>query len=164
MSEIRGIWRNAAPPFPPSQQHPEARRWGPIKLADGSSVFIDAIGEQPSLVEIQAALGSAPAPTPGARALERHLTQSIQQFSTPQERPHMRGMQRLANLTETLIKSMDADADAMADRITAGHARAQAAIGKFGDFAVSIEKTADEIEAALGQITNSPTPPVSGGS
>lgn len=70
----------------------------------------------------------------------------------------MRGMRRLANIAETVTKAMDARADAVADRIVAGQARAEQAIGRFEDYAGTIEQTADEIEAALGQITNLPTP------
>ena len=75
----------------------------------------------------------------------------------------MRGMQRLANITQTVLKDMDAKADAVADRIVAGQERASAVIGKFGSVADAIEATANEVEAALGQFSNDPTQ-VSGGS
>lgn len=68
----------------------------------------------------------------------------------------MRGMKRLANLTETVTRAIDDKADAVADRIVAGQARAEAAIGKFDALATDMEKTADDIEAALGQISNDP--------
>lgn len=93
---------------------------------------------------------------PAAARLDRHLKQSIERLSKPEteSEPTMRGMQRLANLTASVTQAIDAKADAVADRITAGQARAETAIGKFDGLAASIEKTADEIEAALGQISN----------
>lgn len=95
--------------------------------------------------------------TPAGQRLDGHLSAAIEEFSAREEsEPTMRGMQRLANLTETVTKSIDAKADAVADRIVSGQARAEAAISKFGDLATSIEKTADDIEAALGQISNDP--------
>lgn len=87
--------------------------------------------------------------------LDRHLTQSIEQLSPkPESETAMRGMRRLAHLTQTVSAAMDAKADAVADRITAGQARAEVAIAKFGEYADGVEATAAEIEAALGQITN----------
>jgi hypothetical protein len=94
---------------------------------------------------------------PAVERLDRHLTQAIEQMKTepqPESEPVMRGMKRLANLTATVAAAMDAKADAVADRITAGQARAEAAIAKFDGFAAGIERTADEIEAALGQLSN----------
>ncbi len=76
----------------------------------------------------------------------------------------MRGMQRLAHLTETLTKSIDQRADAVADRIQKAHDRGTMAIGQFETYAVNVEKTADDIEAALGQISNVPTPESEGSS
>lgn len=60
---IRCIYRGAAPAFPAEDQHPDAKRYGPITLADGSVVFVDAIGE-PSIEEIDAVLNPPPAPEP----------------------------------------------------------------------------------------------------
>lgn len=75
----------------------------------------------------------------------------------------MRGMQRLANLTESLTKSIDAKADAVADRIQKAHERGEAAITQFEGYALEVEKTADQIEASLGQISNGPPVQVSDG-
>lgn len=69
----------------------------------------------------------------------------------------MRGMQRLANLAPTIMKAIDAEADAVADQLVASQDRARAAIGQFRGFADSIRKTAEDVEAALGQLTNDPT-------
>lgn len=82
---IRGIWQNAAPPFPPVDQHPDARRFGPITLSDGSIVFVDAVGDQPTIAEIEAA-----SPPPASARLDQHLTQAISEFSaTDKGKPAM---------------------------------------------------------------------------
>lgn len=99
-----------------------------------------------------------------AAALDAHLAISIAELSpTPESKNHMRGMQRLSNVTQTVLKDMDAKADAVADRVIAGQARAAAVIEKFGNVADAIERTADEVESALAQFSNDPTQ-VSGGS
>jgi chromosome segregation ATPase len=100
--------------------------------------------------------------TPAGEKLEQHLTQAINELKPPQQEGEkaMRGMQRLAHLTENLTKQLDAKADEVADRIERAHERGQAAIGRFSEHATQIEQTADEIEKALGQITNGP--PTSG--
>jgi hypothetical protein len=102
--------------------------------------------------------------TPAGEKLQSHLDQAIADLTAPQEGVTMRGMRRLANLTETLQKSIDAKADAVADRIEKAHARGEAAIGQFENYAAEVEKTADEIEASLGQISNHPPSSEGGGS
>lgn len=102
--------------------------------------------------------------TPAGEKLQSHLDQAIAELTAQQDSTHMRGMRRLANLTETLQKSIDAKADAVADRIEKAHARGAAAIGQFEAYAAEVEKTADEIEASLGQISNLPPSPEGGGS
>lgn len=57
---IRCIYSNAAPPFPATDQHPDAVRYGPIKFGSGV-VFVDAIGGMPSEREITAVLSPAAA-------------------------------------------------------------------------------------------------------
>lgn len=56
MSQIRCIYQGAAPDFPATDQHPDARRYGPHTLPDGSVVFIDAVGGAPTGDEIDALL------------------------------------------------------------------------------------------------------------
>lgn len=76
----------------------------------------------------------------------------------PKERPKlMRGMQRLANLAPTIMASLDAKADVVADNLVAQQARAESAIEQYDGLAQSLGKVADEVTAALGQITNDPT-------
>jgi hypothetical protein len=88
--------------------------------------------------------------------LDKHLTDSINALS--KEAKPMRGLQRLANLTGTIVKQMDADADAVADRLVAAQARHEGTLSKFKEFTAAVEHAADEAEAALGQISNLPPP------
>lgn len=75
----------------------------------------------------------------------------------------MRGLQRLANLAPTIMASLDAQADTIADELVKQQGRAEDVIKQFGGLATSLGKVADDVSAALGQITNDPTQ-VSGGS
>lgn len=56
MSTIRSIYHGAAPDFPATDQHPEARRYGPLTLADGNVVFVDALDGAPTAAEVIALL------------------------------------------------------------------------------------------------------------
>lgn len=97
-----------------------------------------------------------------SQRLDEHLTSAIAEFTL--ERPKiMRGMQRLANLAPTIMASLDAKADVVADKLVAQQAKAVAAIDQYDGLANSLGQVADTITAALGQITNDPTQ-VSGGS
>lgn len=53
---IRCIYRDAPPAFPPTDQHPDAVRFGPF-VVDGATMFVDAIGTAPTLDEIRDVLG-----------------------------------------------------------------------------------------------------------
>ncbi|MFT4115414.1 hypothetical protein [Bradyrhizobium sp.] len=163
MSRICCIY-GEQPTFPPKDQQPDAERYGPITLDNGAIVYVDAIGGEPSREDIEAVWLSQASPAPAQR-LDEHLVAAISEFSAPTEDPpKMRGMQRLAFLTQDLVKNMDAEADKVADEIQEAHDRAQAAIGKFRAHGKDIRKVADDIEAALGQITNSPTEASTGSS
>jgi hypothetical protein len=63
MSTIRCIYHGQAPAFPATDQHPHAKRYGPIATPDGA-VFVDAIGGAPSVEEIDAVLHPPAAPEP----------------------------------------------------------------------------------------------------
>jgi hypothetical protein len=90
--------------------------------------------------------------------LDQHLTESIQAL-TPKESPRpMRGLQRLSNLTGSIVAQMDKEADEVADRLQAAKTRHDAALGKFKDFTVAVEQAATEAEAAIGQLSNLPPP------
>jgi hypothetical protein len=92
-----------------------------------------------------------------AGRLNDFLERSIAELSKPKVTSAMRGMKRLANLAPTIVASLDTEADQVADRLVASQERAKQAIGQFRGFAESIENTANEVEAALGQLTNDPT-------
>ncbi|UZE47904.1 hypothetical protein ONR75_24010 [Rhodopseudomonas sp. P2A-2r] len=66
MSRIRCIYRDAPPEFPASDQSPDAVRYGPLDMPDGSQVFVDAIGGEPTIGEIEGVLTptAPPEPTP----------------------------------------------------------------------------------------------------
>jgi hypothetical protein len=150
---------NQPPNFPASDQQPGAVRYGPVSI-EGRDYFVDAVGGEPSADEIMAVWSGT-----ASKHLDDHLAAAIAEFTPPKEGPpKMRGMQRLAFLTQDLVKNMDAEADKVADEIQEAHDRAQAAIGKFRAHGADIRKVADDIEAALGQITNSPTEASTGSS
>lgn len=75
MSEIRCIYYVAPPDFPATDQHPDAVRYGPIER-DGVTLFVDAIGGEPTEDEIAAIL-EPPAPpelTPAEKLAAAGLT------------------------------------------------------------------------------------------
>ncbi|UPJ43943.1 hypothetical protein IVB40_07695 [Bradyrhizobium sp. 40] len=125
--------------------------------------WIDSRIARPSDAEIEAEIVRLAALPLAAAKLEQHLTSTIAELAAPKEHV-MRGMKRLAFLTQDLVKNMDAEADKVADEIQLAHDRAQAAIDKFRQHGADIRKVADDIEAALGQITNSPTEASTGSS
>jgi hypothetical protein len=118
---------------------------------------------RPTDAEIEDEMVRLAARPVSAARLEQHLSAAIAELAPPKEHA-MRGMKRLAFLTQDLVKNMDAEADKVADEIQQAHDRAQAAIGKFRQHGAEIRKVADDIEAALGQITNSPTEASAGSS
>jgi hypothetical protein len=65
---IRVIYRGNPPGFPASDQHPDAVRYGPI-VVEGESYFVDAVGGEPTVQEIQQVLSPSPvAAEPGTTA------------------------------------------------------------------------------------------------
>jgi methyl-accepting chemotaxis protein len=69
-------------------------------------------------------------------------------------RGEMRGLKRLSELTQRMMKDLDSEADAIADEMQAASDRAKGSMRKFRDAAVEIRRTADEVDAELGQISN----------
>lgn len=55
MTGIRCVYRDASPDFPATDQHPDAMRYGPIQTEAGI-VFVDAIGDAPTLEDIEAVM------------------------------------------------------------------------------------------------------------
>ncbi|MDN3278771.1 hypothetical protein QWJ07_31230 [Frankia sp. RB7] len=125
--------------------------------------WLDIHERRPSDAEIGAEIARSTSLPTAAAQLQQHLTAAIAELAPPKETP-MRGMKRLAFLTQDLVKNMDAEADQVADEIQSAHDRAQSAIAKFRQHGADIRKVADDIEAALGQITNSPTEASTGSS
>lgn len=95
--------------------------------------------------------------------LNQHLESAISEFSPKKvSATPMRGMQRLSFLTQNVMAEMDRKADAVAERLSNAQKRSAAVIDQFGAMADSIERSADEAEAALGQFSNDPTQVASG--
>jgi hypothetical protein len=84
-------------------------------------------------------------------------------ITTPRETT-MRGLNRLANLAQTIMEDIDKEADAVADDLMAAKLEAKATIGHFREHAGAIRKVADDVKAQLGQISNLPPTEGSGGS
>ena len=68
----------------------------------------------------------------------------------------MRGMNRLANLAQTIMDEIDKEADSVADELVAAKQKAKESIGHFREHATAIRKVADDVTAQLGQISNLP--------
>lgn len=64
---IRTIYHGDAPKFPATDQHPQAKRYGPLQLSGGRSVYVDAVGGEPTAADIEAVL------KPSARTLDQKL-------------------------------------------------------------------------------------------
>jgi hypothetical protein len=69
---------------------------------------------------------------------------------------NMRGLKRLAGLTERIMKQIDDEADAVANEITAAHGEAKSVIGEFRGHAGEIKKVAADVRQQLGQLSNIP--------
>ncbi len=92
-----------------------------------------------------------------AEYLAEQATAAATALPTQQQQEQtMRGMQRLANLAQTITQEIDAEANAAADKLVAAKQNAKSAIGKFHEHAGAIQKVADDVVAQLGQISNMP--------
>jgi hypothetical protein len=69
MSTIRCIYHGRAPDFPATDQHPDAKRYGPVVI-DGVACFVDAIGGPPTTDEVKAVITP---PTPVELTPEQKL-------------------------------------------------------------------------------------------
>jgi hypothetical protein len=55
MTVVRCVYITTPPDFPPTDQHPDALRYGP-RVVDGITVLVDAIGGEPTDADIRAVL------------------------------------------------------------------------------------------------------------
>lgn len=156
MSEIRCIYHRA-PTFPPADQHPAARRYGPITLSDGRAVFVDALGGAPSVAEIEAVLN-----TPGAASaqLDQHLQAAIAEFSPPpaQGKPAMKPAAAGLNVKEMMDEHMRLMGEIHQSQI----ALLQTSMARQRDtvtravtaVASQLDSQTDEFLSMMGQFTN----------
>lgn len=98
-----------------------------------------------------------------ADLLDLHLSRSIARYS-PKEERNMRGMQRLANATQTVLKDMDAEAGKVADDLIAAQADSRDVLDGFQRFVGEIKANTAQVRDVLAQLTNgSTTSEASGG-
>lgn len=71
----------------------------------------------------------------------------------------MRGLRRLSDIAERVTKTLDQEADQVAEKFEEAHRRGQQAIGQMRNYATDMERAAEEVEAALGQLSNMPPLP-----
>jgi hypothetical protein len=89
-----------------------------------------------------------------AKVLDRHLAGAIKEFAPPKG-PAMKGLRRLKNLSETLMASLDAEAEKVADELQKKHDDAVDATRKIRDhIGGEFKAAADEVTDMLNQITN----------
>lgn len=168
MSNLRGIWHGAVPPFPPTDQHPDARRFGPITLTDGRVVFVDALGPQPSVAEIEAALPpspqgfGAPSPPPAAARLDAHLQSAIADLSAPakgnpamtQQSPASHAL-TIKEVLEDHAKKLDQVLQTQLALLTSELDGQLGTVVKGTDAVIArVRGHTDDFKAILGQFTN----------
>ena len=68
----------------------------------------------------------------------------------------MRGMKRLSNLNQSLMKTLDDKADALADELEAAGKEAMDGLSRAADHVAEVKKNTAEFLADLGLMTNSP--------
>lgn len=101
--------------------------------------------------------------TPEGRALDDHLTAAIEELKIqPPEESKMRGITRLANATQVLLKQADAEADSAAAEVEAAVNEQMDVAAQYKKLASDARAKAKEARDALNQMSNDPTE--SGGS
>ena len=91
-------------------------------------------------------------------AQDEFLAEAVGAASTTKQGDQaMRGVKRLANLAEQLMKQADAEAEVVADELTATHGDVKAAIGEGRAHVAEVKKVAAEVRAQFGTFTNNPT-------
>lgn len=153
MSVIRCIY-HGEPSFPPADQHPAARRYGPITLGNGDVVFVDALGGKPSVAEIEAV-----SPPPAAEKLDQHLRSAIAEFSPPaQGKPAMKPAAAGLNVKEMMDEHMRLMGEIHQSQI----ALLQTSMARQRDtvtravtaVASQLDSQTDEFLSVMGQFTN----------
>lgn len=66
----------------------------------------------------------------------------------------MRGLQRLANVTQSIFADMDAEAGAVADELTAAKAESATVVAGFKEVAGTIRASTKDARNILNQLTN----------
>lgn len=61
MSTVRVVYHHAPPVFPATEQHPDAKRYGPYTI-DGGIYYADAVGGKPTEAEIRSVVGLSAGP------------------------------------------------------------------------------------------------------
>jgi len=92
--------------------------------------------------------------TPEGERLHRHLDAAISTLKDNLDGPKMRGIQRLANASNTLMKQADAIADAAAAKLETAYGKHIEVAGKYAAHADVVAKKADEALDQLNQISN----------
>lgn len=90
-----------------------------------------------------------------AKTLDRHLKQAIRDFAPPKGPTMSKGLRRLKNLSESLIASLDAEADKVAAELQKDHDTAVQATRSVRDhIGGEFKAAANEVQDMLNQITN----------
>ncbi|MBN9007248.1 MAG: hypothetical protein J0H40_17760 [Rhizobiales bacterium] len=97
--------------------------------------------------------------TPEGGRLDRHLRATIAELSGrhTEKDKSMRGIQRLANASGTLMKKADDMADAAAAKLEAAYAKHVDVARRYEAFAEDVSKKAEEALDHLNQLSNLPT-------
>lgn len=90
-----------------------------------------------------------------AKALDRYLEEAISDLAPPKGPTMSKGLRRLKNLSETLMSSLDAEADKAAAELQASHDEAVQATKAIRDhIGGEFKSAAKDVKDMLNQITN----------
>lgn len=90
-----------------------------------------------------------------AKILDRHLAEAITDFGSPKGPTMAKGLRRLKNLSESLMASLDAEADKVADELQKVHDDAvQAARDVRDHIGGEFKSAASDLKDMLSQVTN----------
>lgn len=90
-----------------------------------------------------------------AKTLDRHLSEAIRDFGPPKGPIMSKGLRRLKNLSESLMASVDAEADKAADELQKVHDEAVDTVRGVRDhIGGEFRNAASDLKDMLNQITN----------